>query len=133
MKQILVLAIAFLSIVSCHKKNQESDMSNLLIGTKWSCNSYKKYDADSVRNLKAYSLSGRYDYGWEFLENKHIKYKNGLCWMTVENDYYEVIENKKLILTQESSVYEYDIISFSSNKLTIYSPNWKTTFYLLRE
>ena len=51
----------------------------------------------------------------------------------MENDYYELIENKKLILTQVSSVYEYDIIDFSANKLTIYSPNWKTTFYLLRE
>ena len=75
MKQVLLISMTILFFCSCHKKDEVPDFSNLIVG-KWACNSYKKDDADTIVNRVPYSLTGRYEHGWEFFSNKQIRYKH---------------------------------------------------------
>jgi hypothetical protein len=134
MKKSIVLSIVLLLLISCNKKNETPDFDSIIMG-KWSCNSYKTDDADTIVNRKPYSLSSSYENGWEFFANKQIRFKNGIVWQDKPepNSIYGLMENKTLSLTLSTSIFEYEIIAFSTIKLTVHSKFWKTTYYLLRE
>jgi hypothetical protein len=134
MKKTIALSIVLLLLISCGKKNETPDYNSIIIG-KWSCNNYKKDDSDTIVNRNPYSMSSLYENGWEFFANKQIKFKNGIGWQDKPepNSLYGLMENKTLSLTLSTSIFEYEIIEFSTNKLTIHSKFWKTTYYLLKE
>jgi hypothetical protein len=138
MKQFILFATIILLFSFCKKKNETPDFSAMIAG-KWVCNSYKKDDADTIENRRPYSISLRYDYGWEFSQKKQLRFKTGIGWdADFENNNYVLTDNKTLTLNlvdanNAVSKSEYDIIVLSADKLTVHSALWKATFFLLKE
>jgi hypothetical protein len=138
MKQIICAFVATFVICSCYKKAETPDYSALIVG-KWVCNSYKKDDADTIVNKRPFFLSVLYEYGWDFLPNKQIRYKNNIEWsLASEKNTYSLMENKTLTLKNEDfngdfSTYNFKILEFTATKLTVHSDLWKSTFFLLKE
>ena len=134
MKKIIAISIGLFLLSSCHKKKEAPDFDSLII-RKWSCDSYKEDNTDTIVNNKPYSLSSSYEYGWEFFVNKQIRFKNGIGWQDKPepNSSYVLSDNKILTLTLNATIYEFDILELSTNKLTVHSNLWKKTYYLLTE
>jgi hypothetical protein len=138
MKQILCAFVASFVICSCCKKVETPDYAALIVG-KWVCKSYQKDDADSVVNRTPYSMTGRYDSGWDFSANKQLRLKdNGGNWYFFEKDNYSLDENKTLTINSSDGnagfeVSTFKISEFTATKLTVHSDLWKSTFFLLKE
>jgi hypothetical protein len=138
MKQVLLIFTTIMFLFSCRKKVETPDFSTLVVG-KWVCNSYKKDDADTIVIHKPYSLSGFYENAWAFSTNKQVQYRSGTgVWFSFKKDTYSIVENKALTINSETvnadfSTYNFKIIELTTNKLTVYSELWKTTFFLIRE
>jgi hypothetical protein len=141
MKPFILFTTIILLFSFCKKKNETPDFATLIVG-KWVCNSYKKDDADTIENRQPLMMSLFYDSGWDFFQNKQMRFKNaGLGWAekATDNVDYILTGNKTLtinifdpILSTNTKI-DYDIIVFSANKLTVHCRFWKATFYLLKE
>ena len=138
MKKLLFVLMTGLAFCACRKKTETPIFSTLIVG-KWGCDSYKKDGSDTIAHLQPYSLTGRYEQGWDFLTNKKIRYKHVNSWdeKPEDDDYYELLEDKTLVLTQisgsQSSTFKFNIMELSDRKLTIYSKGSGATFFLVRE
>ena len=123
---------------SCCKKTETPDYSALIVG-KWNCNSFKKEGVDTVENRKPYSLSGFYENAWWFSDDEQVKYRlRPADWFSFKKDSYVLVENKELTINSETvngdfSTYNFTITELTANKLTVYSPLWKATWYLIKE
>ena len=135
MKQFILFSLIILLFSFCKKKNEIPNFAALIIG-KWGCNSYKKDDADTIVNRQPYSLTGRYEHGWEFFPNKQIRYKH-FMWdeQADENDSFILTENKILTISAglSASKSKFEILELSNNKLTVHNDNWKATWFLTKE
>jgi hypothetical protein len=136
MKKVFFMSFALFLLHSCCKKTETPDYSALIVG-KWVCNSYQK-DGETLVNRRPYSISDRYENGWQFSTDTQIQYKIGNDWLSFVFDTYWLTENKTLTLSHgggslNSSTSDFSIIELTNDKLTVYSDLWKTTFYLVRE
>jgi hypothetical protein len=138
MKKLLFVLSTFLLVASCHKKIETPNYSALIIG-KWVCKSYIEDDSSKIMTNTPYSLTGHYENGWDFSENKGVRYRDfSGRWLSSGKDNYSLVGNKTLTLNQDdgNSVFlavTFQITEFTANKLTVHNDMWKSTFFLTKE